>query len=81
MQELTRLGIMEILNDWNYWHRDFETYVPRTGYQRKIRAFRRSGEIIVLSGIRRYGKSTLLKLEMQDLAQSVGKKSLLFINF
>jgi len=81
MQELTRLGIMEILNDWNYWHRDFETYVPRTEYQRKIRAFRRSGEIIVLSGIRRCGKSTLLKLEMQDLAQSIGKKSLLFINF
>jgi hypothetical protein len=81
MQELTKLGIMEILNDWNYWHRDFEKYVPRTEYLKKIRSFRRSGEIIILSGIRRSGKSTLLKLEMEDLAHDVEKKELLFINF
>jgi len=81
MQELTKLGIAEILNDWNYWNRDFEEYVPRTEYLNKIRRFRRSGEIIVLTGIRRSGKSTLLKLEMQDLAHSVGKEALLYINF
>lgn len=81
MQELTKLGITEILNDWNYWYRDFEEYVPRAEYLNIIRRFRKSGEIIVLTGIRSSGKSTLLKLEMQDLAQSVGKESLLYINF
>ncbi|WAI00462.1 ATP-binding protein [Methanogenium organophilum] len=81
MQELTKLGITEILNDWNYWKRDFEAYVPRTEYLNTIRRFRKSGEIIVLTGIRRSGKSTLLKLEMQDLAQHVGKEALLYINF
>lgn len=81
MQELTKLGITEILNDWNYWYRDFEEYVPRAEYFNTIRRFRKSGEIIVLTGIRRSGKSTLLKLEMQDLAQSVGKEALLYINF
>ena len=81
MQELTKLGITEILNDWNYWHRDFEEYVQRIDYLNKIKRFRRSGEIIVLTGIRRSGKSTLLKLEMQDLAQTVEKKELLYINF
>ena len=81
MQELTKLGITEILNDWNYWNRDFEEYVPRTEYLNTIQRFRRSGEIIVLTGIRRSGKSTLLKLEMQDLAERVGKEALLYINF
>jgi len=81
MQELTKLGILEILNDWNYWHRNFEEYVPRTEYLNKIQRFRKSGEIIVLTGIRRSGKSTLLKLEMKSLADNVEKKELLYINF
>lgn len=81
MHELTKLGIMEILNDWNYWHRDFEKYVPRPEYLNKIKLFRKSGEIIVLTGIRRSGKSTLLKLEMEDLANNVEKNRLLYINF
>ena len=81
MQELTKLGIIEILSDWNYWHRNFEDYVPRTDYLNKIKLFRRSGEIIVLTGIRRSGKSTLLKLEMKDLADNVEKKEILYINF
>ncbi|MDO8872028.1 MAG: ATP-binding protein [Methanoregula sp.] len=81
MQELTKLGIIEILSDWNYWHRNFEEYVPRTDYLTTLKLFRRSGEIIVLTGIRRSGKSTLLKLEMQDLANDVEKNQLVYINF
>jgi len=81
MPALTKLMILEILNDWNYWHRNFEEYVPRAGYLNKIKLFRRSGEIIVLTGIRRSGKSTLLKLEMKDLANDREKKELVYINF
>lgn len=81
MQEINKPGIIEILGDWNYWNRDFEDYVPRDRYLEKIKLFRRSGEIIVLTGIRRSGKSTLLKLEMKDLAESVEKNNLLYINF
>lgn len=81
MPDLTKLMILEILNDWNYWHRNFEEYVPRADYLNKIKLFRRSGEIIVLTGIRRSGKSTLLKLEMKDLANDREKKELVYINF
>ena len=81
MQELTKLEILEILNDWNYWNRDFEEYIPRQEYLDRIELFRRSGEIIVLTGIRRSGKSTLLKLEMQSLAEEKSKKELLYIYF
>ena len=81
MQELTKLKILEIINDWNYWHRDFEQYIPRPKYLKKIKLFRTSGEIIVITGIRRSGKSTLLKLEMEKLANHVDKKRLLYLNF
>lgn len=73
MQDLSKLGIMAILNDWNYWNRDVPQYVPRPEYQEKMRRFRRSGEIIVLTGMRRSGKSTLLKQEMEDLAREHDK--------
>nr|WP_256366064.1 AAA family ATPase [Methanogenium sp. MK-MG] len=36
---------------------------------------------MVLTGIRRSGKSTLLKLEMKSLAERVEKEQLLYINF
>lgn len=81
MQDLTKLGIMTILNDWNYWNRDFPKYTPRQEYQERMRLFRRSDEIIVLTGMRRSGKSTLLKQEMEDLAREHNKKKLLYINF
>lgn len=81
MQDLSKLGIMAILHDWNYWDRDFPTVIPRPEYQEKMQRLRRSDEIIVLTGMRRSGKSTLLKQEMEDLARDHNKTQLLYINF
>ena len=78
---LSKLQILEILEDWNYWNRDFDKFYNREDYLKKIKLFRKSGEIIVLTGIRRSGKSTLLKMEMQDLAKKIDKNQLLYINF
>ncbi len=81
MRELSKLTILEILSEWNYWDREFETYVQRPAYSSILERYRRSNEIIVLTGIRRSGKSTLLKQEMESLAESRDKKELLYINF
>jgi predicted AAA+ superfamily ATPase len=81
MQGLSKLAILEILGEWNYWNRDFETYVQRPAYRSILERYRRSKEIVVLTGIRRSGKSTLLKQEMEALAMSRDKKELLYINF
>ncbi|WFN36416.1 ATP-binding protein [Methanomicrobium antiquum] len=81
MGMLTKSQIMEILNDWNYWKKDFNEYHRRPKYQSKIELFRDSGEIIVLTGIRRSGKSTLLKMEMESLSEIVERKCLLYVNF
>lgn len=81
MQEFSKLGIMAILHDWNYWYRDFPRFIPRPEYLEKMQRLRRSDEIIVLTGMRRSGKSTLLKQEMEDLSRKHDKKQLLYINF
>jgi predicted AAA+ superfamily ATPase len=84
MALLTKIQVLEILNDWNYWQKDsdaFGEYLDRPEYQDKIKLFRESGEIIVLTGIRRSGKSTLLKLEMKALSEIVDRKCLLYVNF
>ena len=81
MQEFSKLGIMAILHDWNYWYRDFPRFISRPEYQEKMQRLRRSDEIIVLTGMRRSGKSTLLKQEMEDLAKDHEKIQLLYINF
>src|SRR6056297_3591192 len=73
--------ILEVLNEWNYWGRDFEEFVERKDYAEKIKKTRNSGEITVFTGIRRSGKSTLMKQEMKKLSEKYDKKQFLYINF
>ena len=49
-----------ILNDWNYWDKPVPEFFPRDEYQQKMNTYLSTGEVIVLIGIRRSGKSTLL---------------------
>jgi predicted AAA+ superfamily ATPase len=57
---MEKLEILEVLNDWNYWNRELPSIVPRSAYDEKIASFLQKDEVIVLKGIRRCGKSTLL---------------------
>jgi len=71
-----------ILNDWNYWERPVPEFVVREEYQSKLNSYLSTGEIIVLTGIRRSGKSTLLINQIRHLINSgVNKKEILFVNF
>jgi len=71
-----------ILNDWNYWDKQVPEYVARNEYQEMINAYLPAGEVIVLTGIRRSGKSTLLINHIRHLSNTgVGKKEILFVNF
>ena len=74
--------LFEILNDWNFWDKPLPDYIDRPDYQTKINTFIRSGEVIVLKGIRRSGKSTLLINHIKQLVNDgVNAKEILFINF
>jgi predicted AAA+ superfamily ATPase len=71
-----------ILNDWNYWDKPVTEFFPRQEYQGKINTYLSTGEIIVLKGIRRSGKSTLLINHIRHITgMGVDKKEVLFVNF
>ncbi len=79
---LSKSQLFEILLDWNYWDREFPKTVSRKRYEDKIAKLSKSGEAVVIKGVRRCGKSTLLINEMKRLAASgVPKEQMLFINF
>ena len=79
---LTKNQLFEILLDWNYWNREFPATVTRKGYEEKIASLGQSDEVVVVKGVRRCGKTTLLINEMKRLIESgVAKENLLFINF
>lgn len=78
---MEKLEILEILNDWNYWNKDFPETFSRKKYDEKIASYMTNDEIIVLKGIRRCGKSTLLLNQIKRLVKNgVDKKEILFVN-
>ncbi len=71
-----------ILNDWNYWDKPVPEFFPREHYQERINNYLTTGEVIVLKGIRRSGKSTLMINHIRHLTDTgVDKKEILFVNF
>jgi predicted AAA+ superfamily ATPase len=78
----TKTQLFEILLDWNYWNREFPKTTPRKSYEIKIEQLSQTDEVVVIKGVRRCGKSTLLLNEMKRLvASGVPKEQLLFVNF
>jgi predicted AAA+ superfamily ATPase len=79
---LTKNQIFEILLDWNYWDKEFPKTIPRKSYEKQIERLSQSDEVVVVKGVRRCGKSTLLVNEMKRLVgNGVPKEQLLFVNF
>ena len=79
---LDKSKIIEILNDWNYWDKELPDTVNRETYDKKIQKFITKDEIVVIKGIRRCGKSTLILNQIKQLiSNNVDKKNILFVNF
>lgn len=79
---MDKTEILEILNDWNYWNRDFPPTHPRESYGNKIDLWMKSDEVVVIKGVRRSGKSTLMINRIKHLkATGVDMKNVLFVNF
>ena len=74
--------IYEILNDWNYWHRPFPKTYGRERYEQEIMHKAKAREVIIIQGVRRSGKSTLLINEIKRLVKDgTNLKNILFVNF
>jgi predicted AAA+ superfamily ATPase len=78
---ITKDELFRILTDWNMWERDQETGFPRDTYNLKIKNLLKTGQIVTLTGVRRAGKSTLMKQQMRLLIQSgVPRNEILYVN-
>lgn len=74
--------ILDALNDWNFWKKDIYTGIRREGLLRRIIELSRTNEIVVVKGIRRSGKSTVLLQFCKELINSgVRKEDILIVNF
>ena len=73
--------IIEVLNEWNYWNKKLPETQPRKLYDDKINSFIQYDEIVVIKGIRRSGKSTLMLNAIKNLLlNGVDIKNILFVN-
>lgn len=75
------LALLTALNPW--WSgRPFDAGILREKYFTKIQKYLGTGEIVVLTGVRRSGKTTLLFQVIDDLIRNRGvdPRSILFVN-
>ncbi len=74
-------NVIEILKKWNLWEKELEAGILREDYVKKIDPFMERKEVLVLKGIRRSGKSTIIKQLMQELLKKgISKEQILYIN-
>jgi len=74
--------IIEILSDWNFWKTDRETGIDRDSYLNEMERLAKTGQILAVTGVRRSGKSTLMKQFIKrQIARGRDRKSFLYVNF
>lgn len=78
---MDKTEILEILNDWNYWNKVLPETIERPVYEEKLVSLSQLDEVIVITGVRRCGKSTLMLNRIKQLLkEGVSKESILFVN-
>lgn len=74
--------ILEILTDWNFWAKEVDVGLKRESYVRELLNFiTKTNQIVCVSGVRRAGKSTLIKQVVKELIKTAGVKNTLIVNF
>ncbi len=74
-------AIIEILKKWNFWEKEIDSGIKREVYIKRILPYFERKEVIVLKGIRRSGKSTIIKQLISELIKNgVSKKQILYLN-
>ncbi|HHF42370.1 MAG TPA: hypothetical protein ENL38_01455, partial [Candidatus Aminicenantes bacterium] len=79
---MTKEQIIEVLNHWNFWNRDIDVGLFRFEYLHKLLEFLETDKIISIVGVRRSGKSTLIRQMARTLVErGVERERILIINF
>ena len=77
---MDKVKILEILNDYNYWNKPLRDNYARPTYEIKIKSLSKTNEVVVIKGLRRSGKSTLLLNHIKNLLNDTDIKNILFVN-
>ena len=78
---LSKDKVMEVIADWSFWQKDLPATKERRGYEAELGRKASSGDILVIKGVRRSGKSTLLINEIKRLrSKGVPAKDILMVN-
>ncbi len=80
---MKREEILRILLDWNFWKKDLECGIERSEYVEKAFRFLQPNMIVSLIGVRRSGKSVLMKQIAKKLMEKeiANKSEILIVNF
>jgi len=74
--------IIEVLDRWNFWGRDLDVGILRGGYVDTLLRFTKTGKIVSIVGVRRSGKTTLMKQMARILIdQGTSRNNFLIVNF
>ncbi|NAZ25929.1 MAG: AAA family ATPase [Nanoarchaeota archaeon] len=75
--------ILSILLDWNFWKKDIDIGIERKEYIEKALKYMNSNMVICLYGVRRAGKTFLLRQIAKELIKRniVDSKDILIVNF
>lgn len=73
--------IIEVLRRWNPWEQTIDVGIVRKSYLSLIYPYLERKEVLVLKGIRRSGKSTILKqLMLKLMEKGIDKTQILYLN-
>ncbi len=74
--------IIEILEKWNAWTKDIECGIERQEQLETLQRLKETKQVVVITGVRRAGKSTLMKQFIKkSIKMGESRKNFLYINF
>lgn len=74
--------ILEILADWNFWAKEMDVGIERERYIKELLSLlTKTDQIVCISGVRRAGKSTLIKQVVKELIKTAEARNTLMVNF
>lgn len=73
--------LLEILHDWNFWKGELTTGRERKTYTEKSLRFLKTNVIVAIIGVRRSGKSYIMRQTIKKLIESgIERKNILMVN-
>ena len=74
--------LIKILEDWNFWQKDLNVGVVRDSYLGVLEKMLPSEQVKIIMGVRRSGKSFLMRqLAYRLIKRGVDKRQILIVNF